>query len=55
MNSHKTEVEIVHTAYDSLWQHMHTKRLFKPSYSSPKQAPRASVGKPSHKHILPSL
>ncbi len=55
MNLHKTEVEILHSAYHHLWQQMHTKHLFQRLHRSGEQALRVKREKPAHKHIASSL
>ena len=43
MNMHKTEVEIVHSAYQHLWEQMQTKRLVQRLSGSRKQSARITV------------
>jgi len=54
MNLHKTEIEIVHSAYHHLWEQMQTKRLAQRTYGTTKQASSINSKKAS-KHKVSSL
>ncbi len=55
MNLHKTEVEILHSAYHHLWQQMLRVHLFQRLHRSGEQAHRVKREKSAHKHVVSSL
>ncbi len=54
MHTQKTEVEILHSAYQQLWQQMYVSTLFQRLLRT-RQVPMSRVVKVSSKHIATSL